>query len=160
GLNALLKRQFFTAEKRLTEAINYLKPLNVPYQILLVEYHLLIVYFAQEEKEKGLQSLSQVKSKVKKMGLGPMSTKLDQTLPQSALLPETQPNPLTRRQTEVLKLLSDGLSNKEIAGKLFLSPRTIDMHIRVIFEKLYWRTRTEAVKIGAEKGLIPLVSFQ
>ncbi len=52
---------------------------------------------------------------------------------------------LTPREHEILNLLSQGLSNKEIAGKLELSPFTVKAHLANIFEKLHVRSRTEAV---------------
>lgn len=61
---------------------------------------------------------------------------------------------LTRRQMEITRLLAEGLTNKEIAQKLFLSPRTIDMHVGNILERLDCRSRTEAARKAAELGLL------
>src|SRR5690606_35025404 len=116
--------------------------------------HLGIGYLFLEEIEKGQQILLTLQSKAKKMGLRPIVSKFNIVIEKSALLKEAKPGTLTGRQLDVLQLLSEGLSNKEIAERLFVSPRTVDMHIRFIFEKLYCHTRTEAVKIGNEKGLI------
>jgi DNA-binding CsgD family transcriptional regulator len=56
------------------------------------------------------------------------------------------PNPgLTGREREILNLLADGLSNKEIAGKLDLSPYTVKNHLARIYGKLRARSRTAAV---------------
>ena len=63
---------------------------------------------------------------------------------------------LTRRELEVMRLVSVGRSNPEIANELFLSPRTIDMHLRNILMKLGCRSRTEATRRAAELGLIDL----
>jgi DNA-binding NarL/FixJ family response regulator len=51
---------------------------------------------------------------------------------------------LSRRELEVMRLVAVGRTNREIAGELFLSPRTVDMHVRNILAKLGARSRTEA----------------
>ncbi len=62
--------------------------------------------------------------------------------------------PLTERELEVLKLLATGVSNKEIAAQLFLSPNTIKVHLRNIFTKLEVQTRTEATVLAVRNGWI------
>ncbi len=61
---------------------------------------------------------------------------------------------LTNRQAEILKHMAAGLTNKEIAGKLFLSPRTVDMHVGHILERLDCRSRIEAVQKAGELGIL------
>ena len=63
---------------------------------------------------------------------------------------------LTRRELEVLRLLSDGNSNKEIAAKLFISESTVKLHVNSLFEKLEVTSRTEAMKAALQRGLIRL----
>jgi two-component system, NarL family, response regulator YdfI len=63
---------------------------------------------------------------------------------------------LTPREQEVLALLAQGLSNKAIAARLFLSEHTVKFHMGTIFEKLNASSRTEAVAIGLRQGLIML----
>jgi len=63
---------------------------------------------------------------------------------------------LTPREVEVLRLLADGLANKEIALKLNISEHTIKFHIRSILGKLGATSRTEAVTRGLRSGLIEL----
>jgi LuxR family maltose regulon positive regulatory protein len=57
-------------------------------------------------------------------------------------------NPLSAREQEVYELLSQGLSNKEIAGTLFISESTVKVHVRHIFDKLGVRSRTAAAVRG------------
>jgi two-component system, NarL family, response regulator YdfI len=64
--------------------------------------------------------------------------------------------PLTAREFEVLRLLSDGLGNKEIASRLAISEHTAKFHISSILGKLSVATRTEAVSQGIRRGLIPI----
>ena len=61
---------------------------------------------------------------------------------------------LTRRELEMLELLADGLSNADIAGRLFVSPETVKAHLRNMFGKLGVSDRTAAVAVALRKGLI------
>ncbi|MEL1243157.1 response regulator transcription factor [Flavobacterium sp. DGU11] len=61
---------------------------------------------------------------------------------------------LSKRELEVLQLLSEGLSNAEIAERLFVSLNTIKTHTSKIFEKLEVKRRTQAVEVGKRLGLI------
>jgi two-component system, NarL family, response regulator LiaR len=66
--------------------------------------------------------------------------------------PEVLIEPLTDREVEVLRLLAQGLTNKDIAQTLILSVRTIDAHLRSIFAKLNVRSRTEAALWAVKHG--------
>jgi len=62
---------------------------------------------------------------------------------------------LSKRELEVLCLISDGLSNEEIADKLFISLNTIKTHTSNLFEKLEVKRRTQAIEKAKRMGLIP-----
>ena len=64
--------------------------------------------------------------------------------------------PLTPREIEVLRLLSLGLANKEIAARLGISEHTVKFHLSAIYSKLGAANRAEAVRRGLQRGLIPL----
>ncbi|MCX7906905.1 MAG: response regulator transcription factor [Bacteroidetes bacterium] len=61
---------------------------------------------------------------------------------------------LTEREREVLRLLADGLSKRQIALQLKLSPHTVDTHLRAIYGKLHVHTNTAAVARAIREGLI------
>jgi DNA-binding CsgD family transcriptional regulator len=71
--------------------------------------------------------------------------------------PASRANPagLTAREAEVLQLLADGLSNAEVAGRLFLSERTVGHHVSAILRKLGEPTRARAVAAAQRLGAIP-----
>jgi DNA-binding CsgD family transcriptional regulator len=62
---------------------------------------------------------------------------------------------ITPRELEILAAIAAGLSNREIAEKLFVSENTVKTHSSRLFEKLNARRRTQAVQIAKEAGLIP-----
>ena len=66
------------------------------------------------------------------------------------------PEPLTRREREVLQMLAAGLANKEIAARLHISDHTAKFHVAAILGKLGAATRTEAVALGIRRGLVLL----
>jgi DNA-binding NarL/FixJ family response regulator len=61
---------------------------------------------------------------------------------------------LTRREVEVVRLVADGQTNREIARELFLSPRTVDTHVQNIRMKLGCRSRADAARRATELGLV------
>lgn len=61
---------------------------------------------------------------------------------------------LSKREYEVLVLISEGMSNKEIAEKIFLSESTVKTHVSNIFVKLDAKRRTDAIRIAKEQNII------
>jgi len=62
---------------------------------------------------------------------------------------------ITRRELEILELIAQGMSNREIAGKLYVSENTVKTHSSRVFDKLGAKRRTQAVQFGKEFGLLP-----
>ena len=62
---------------------------------------------------------------------------------------------VTDREREILELIAQGLSNREIGARLFISENTVKTHSSRLFDKLGARRRTEAVRIGRASRLIP-----
>jgi DNA-binding NarL/FixJ family response regulator len=63
---------------------------------------------------------------------------------------------LTNREREILALLAEGLGNKQIGGRLGISPSTVKTHLELLFEKLGVSSRAEAVAAGVRRGLLLL----
>ena len=64
--------------------------------------------------------------------------------------------PLTPRESQVLELVADGLSNKAIAGVLGVSDETVKFHLASIFGKLGASNRTDAVQLALRHGLVTI----
>ena len=71
------------------------------------------------------------------------------------VVPETPEEPLTPREIEIVKLIAEGKSSREIAAELFLSFRTIQNHRTRIMRKLKLKKNTDLVKYAIQMGFIP-----
>jgi DNA-binding NarL/FixJ family response regulator len=67
---------------------------------------------------------------------------------------------LTTRQLEVLELLAEGLSNAEIASRLFTSPKTVEHHVSAVLAKLGAHSRAQAIGTAHQLKLIPNIGKQ
>jgi DNA-binding NarL/FixJ family response regulator len=72
----------------------------------------------------------------------------------SQLMPNSQPQQLTRREIEILQLIAQEYTNTEIAGKLFISPATVENHRNRMLQKLSVKNTAGLIKKGMEQGLI------
>ncbi|MFQ1004004.1 LuxR C-terminal-related transcriptional regulator [Modestobacter sp. SSW1-42] len=64
-------------------------------------------------------------------------------------------SPLTRRERETLALLARGMSNREVAAALVLSPKTVEKHVAAVLQKTDAHSRTAAVMTALERGWLP-----
>ena len=64
------------------------------------------------------------------------------------------PAELTPREVEVLGLVAEGLTNPQVAQKLFLSPRTVQRHLNSVYRKLGVSSRAAATRLALERGLL------
>jgi non-specific serine/threonine protein kinase len=81
---------------------------------------------------------------------------VSQTLSEAGTLAKDQApeSPLSTRETEVLQLVAEGLTSKQIGNQLFLSPKTVDYHLRSVFNKLGVDSRAQAVAVAARRGIV------
>jgi DNA-binding CsgD family transcriptional regulator len=164
GASLSLNQEQEHALNHFQKALEYLEPVGIPLQMAIVEFHLGLSCQAvglNEEAETHFQSGYQ---RFKNLGVRHWCSVIDQQRLQNkqdtpdvtpissvGIAPSFQ---LTERQLEILKLLTSGLSNKEIANKVNLSTRTVDMHIRNIYDRLNCRSRAEATKIALGSGIV------
>jgi two-component system, NarL family, response regulator LiaR len=128
----------------------------------LIEYHYLVVDYSVEIYVALVAALFAAVG----IRLGLTITPKRQALPSDAL-PAQSATPfildeagvarlgITPRELEILGLIATGLSNREIAGRLFVSENTVKTHLCRLFDKLGAKRRTQAVQIGKTARLIP-----
>ncbi len=75
----------------------------------------------------------------------------------AATAAEPRGSALTRRESEILELLVQGLSNKEIAQRIVVSPRTVDTHVERVLSKLGAATRARAVAVALRNGMVAAI---
>jgi ATP/maltotriose-dependent transcriptional regulator MalT len=162
GETALLHGKTDDAVGQFKAALDYLEKLEIPLARATTDYRLGVAYSLQEEKEKAIQHLSGAYRIMRRLGARPLAARLAEELEALGEPAEERRSTdsaartgLTRRQKEIVRLLKAGLTNKEIARKLYLSSRTVDMHVSNILERLNSRTRTEAVRKASDLGLVP-----
>lgn len=63
-------------------------------------------------------------------------------------------HPLSARETQILLLMAEGLSNPEIGARLYVAPNTIRVHVKHVLAKLQARTRAHAVALGYQRGIL------
>lgn len=88
-------------------------------------------------------------------GRAPVADRTSDVAPPLPELPQAGVDPLHEREQEVLELIAAGLSNQEIADRLYLSIPTVKMYASQLYRKLNVRRRTEAVRRARQVGLLP-----
>ena len=89
---------------------------------------------------------------IEKLAVG--ESYIDPALMPAFLSGKDQTDMLTAREREILQLLADGMSNADVAAKLFISQETVKSHVRHILTKLEADTRTHAVAIALRESII------
>lgn len=168
GEMAHLRESYAESNEHYDQAIRHFEDLSTPVQKILALYKKGVT-LAQlpEERDSTKKTLQTALSEAKTLGMRPLAAKIELALaPLQKPVKQVFGNeksksepvgvPLTRRQMEILLAVAEGLSNKEIASKLYLSTRTVDMHVGNILDRLNCRSRAEAVKVAAEQGMLDI----
>jgi DNA-binding CsgD family transcriptional regulator len=163
GEAALLDADAEIAADQLCRAVDLYRELAIPFERAQVEVRAGVALAAAGERDQGLERLGDAYRTARKLGAHPLASEAAQEV--SALggsvasrlgkrAATEAESPLTRRELEVLRHVSVGKTNREIAQELFLSPRTVDMHVRNILRKLDCRSRVEAAHRAGELELL------
>jgi DNA-binding NarL/FixJ family response regulator len=163
---ALVDGEPEAAAEQLTNALELHRAIDMPFQRAQIELRAGVALAAAGDVEAGLERLSGAYRAARKLGARPLAAEAAR---EAAALGDSvvrrlgrgaeadaEDGGLSRREREVVRLLAVGRTNREIAQELFLSPRTVDMHVRNILRKLDCRSRVEAANRASELGLVRL----
>jgi ATP/maltotriose-dependent transcriptional regulator MalT len=158
GEITLLHRDPEAAIRHFTLASERFQRMALPLEHLRARSRLGAALARQGKSREALQCLDDALRQARRLGMRLFAGQIAEdiaVLRNSGAAPasEGQAADLTPRQREILTLLAEGLANKEIAARLHISTRTVDMHMRHLFDRLSVRSRTEAVKKGLELGV-------
>lgn len=164
GEVALLDGDADQAASRFLQALDTLGRLSLPYETAQTGLRAGAALVASGRREDGIQKLENAYATARKLGARPLADRaarelaalgerVEQRLGRRAAARLEGPG-LTRRELEIVRMVAAGKTNREIARELFLSTRTIDMHVRNILGKLRCRSRAEATRKAVELGLV------
>ena len=140
------------------------RTLDVPFERAEIELRAGVALAAAGERELALERLGDAYRSARKLGARPLAAEAARevaALGESIVrrlgrraAADVEGAGLSRRELEVVRLVALGRTNREIAQALFLSSRTVDMHVRHILRKLDCRSRVEAAHRAGELGLL------
>lgn len=159
-LNGDGKKAFVQAE----QTLKLLDNLPAPYEVAEMRARTAVALIGAGRRDAALGILTAAYRTAKKLGARPLASRIvgqfeglgepiEPHLGRRATN-ESKRAGLSRRELDVLRHVAGGQTNKEIAEVLFLSTRTVDMHLRNILLKLDCRSRAEAVRRAGELGLL------
>lgn len=151
-----MKGRITEAIQLASTAINGYNELKMPIEAAFLHRRLGLMYQSNSDSTAAEKHFRQAETIARELGMRPLIDALnsDRKAGPSNQRSGIAAAGLTKRQAEVLNYMGDGLTNKEIAGKLNLSPRTVEMHVGSILERLNCRSRTDAIKKAVELGLV------
>jgi DNA-binding CsgD family transcriptional regulator len=164
GEMSLLQNDPREAVRQFQQAMAHFEKLEIPIEIIKAEFRLGVAYRRIDDRQQAVAHLNNGYHMAKNLGCRPLAAQIGEELdalgePTEELRsPEAASravyNGLTRRQVQIIQLITEGMTNKEIAGKLYLSPRTVEMHVANILDRLNCRSRIEAVRKAEELGVV------
>jgi ATP/maltotriose-dependent transcriptional regulator MalT len=164
GETSLLDGNADEAAAHFQRALEILRELELPFEAAQTQARAGVAFAAAGDRRAAVELLVDAYRTARRLGARPLAVRVakeldemgepvERRLGRKAAAALAGPN-LSRRELEVMRLVASGRTNREIAGEFFLSPRTVDMHVRNIFAKLGCRSRADATRKAVELGLI------
>jgi len=161
---ALLDGDADTATVQLDRALELHQQLEIPFERAQLQLRSGVALAAAGAREPALERLGEAYRTARRLGARPLAAEaaaqvdllgasIELQLGRRAAA-EHDGAGLSRRELEVMRLVATGRTNREIAERLYLSTRTVDMHVRNILVKLGCRSRVEAVSRAGDLGIL------
>jgi DNA-binding CsgD family transcriptional regulator len=148
--------QYDAAARHLDASLVLADACEAPYERALTLLALAELRIAQRDNDAARTLLDRVRAICEPLGAKPalahadaLAARLDATQPAAP----SYPAGLSAREVEVLRLVAQGLTNPQVAERLYLSPRTVEQHLRSIYNKTGVATRAAATAFAYEHGL-------
>jgi DNA-binding CsgD family transcriptional regulator/tetratricopeptide (TPR) repeat protein len=153
GELALAGQEYRKALPELRRAAGLWRSVDVPYEVARCSVLLATAYRGVGDDEAAGLELESAREAFTRLGAGPELLEVEGMLSRSGSHPQ---HDLSPREIEVLGMIVHGLTNRAIAGQLFLSERTVHRHVSNIFDKLGVSSRTQAATLAIERGIVRL----
>jgi DNA-binding NarL/FixJ family response regulator len=154
GELALLNGDADGAARQFTQALELFADAAAPYERAETQVRAAVALAAVGRRQAAVDRLTDAYRTARKLGARPLATSAAEELRTLGEPVEVRSAGLSRRELEVLRFAAEGLTNREIAARLFLSKRTVDMHVRNVLAKLDCRSRVEAAQRARSLELI------
>ncbi len=141
----------------LTQSLDLANACHAPYERAITEIALAELHINAGDSELARNRLHNAQRTLNNLGARPALERIQivrAKLGTAAQGPLSNANGLSSREIEVLGLVAEGLTDRQIGERLYISPRTVGQHLRSIFNKLEVNSRTAAAVQGSELGLL------
>ena len=164
GETALAEGDPDAAAQQLSRAADLHASLEIPFERAQIQLRAGVALATAGQRDAALERLGEAHRTARRLGATPLAAQVAEEVAKLGESVERQLGRraaadhenagLSNRELEVMRLVASGRTNREIAGELVLSTRTVDMHVRNILMKLRCRSRTEAAAKAGDLGLL------
>lgn len=154
GRMAMAERELDRARFAFEEAIDLFERCRSPYEVAECRAALAAVVASDGRRDAALDLAISAASGFDALGAKRSVREVDRLLGELGGRRSAGTGSLTKRETEVLVLVAEGLSNRELAERLFVSEHTVHRHLSNVYTRLGVSSRAAAVAVAAERGLL------